>query len=241
MAWASTTPGGTLPRPAAHRIPPMAALVRRSSPACSGPAALRPARCPIRASRRRRGRPPAPGRHGLCVTGAAPCWRRGARCADRTGALLPHNVVGKKRVVLPCEDVDLVVVGQRLREALGVDFGPSVVAHRIAVDNLQDSHGCHRSTSALGRSIGRRAASKPTRGPAPCVATVGLTPVALATSALCGRSSWGSARRSQGAGEGRCVDGKVPRWSNGGGGGRLEPGEPRSGLEHSIRSRLSLR
>ena len=57
----------------------------------------------------------------------------------RVGLLL-RCVLGKEGVLLPREYVHLVAVGQRLRQALGVDLGARVVPHRIAVDYLEYLH-----------------------------------------------------------------------------------------------------
>ena len=55
----------------------------------------------------------------------------------RVGVLL-YCILGKKRILLPGEDVNLVPLYERLRQALRVDLGARVVAHGVAVNNLQD-------------------------------------------------------------------------------------------------------
>ena len=54
--------------------------------------------------------------------------------------LLPHGVVRRERVFFAGEDVYVVLVGERVAERLGVDLGPRVVTHRVAVDDLEDLH-----------------------------------------------------------------------------------------------------
>ena len=47
-----------------------------------------------------------------------------------------HGVFGQKGVLLPGEDVNIVPLRQRLRQALGVHLRAGVVAHRVAVNDL---------------------------------------------------------------------------------------------------------
>ena len=47
-----------------------------------------------------------------------------------------HGVFGQKGVLLPGEDVNVMPLRQRLRQALGVHLRAGVVAHRVAVNDL---------------------------------------------------------------------------------------------------------
>ena len=49
--------------------------------------------------------------------------------------------IGGKGVLLAGEDVHLVAFGERVAQRLRVDLGPGVVAHGVAVDDLEDLHG----------------------------------------------------------------------------------------------------
>ena len=49
-----------------------------------------------------------------------------------------HRIFGEERVLFPGENVDLVPIGQRLCEALGIHLRTRVVSHRVTVNNLED-------------------------------------------------------------------------------------------------------
>ena len=49
-----------------------------------------------------------------------------------------HGVFRQKGVLLPGEDVHLVPLRERQRQAPSVDLRPGVVAHRVAVNHLED-------------------------------------------------------------------------------------------------------
>ena len=51
-----------------------------------------------------------------------------------------HDVLGKESVFLSRENMHLMVFGKRLGKALGINLGPRVVQHWVAVNDLQDLH-----------------------------------------------------------------------------------------------------
>ena len=54
--------------------------------------------------------------------------------------LLDKRIVGLERVLEAGKDMDLVAIRQALTQGLGVDLGPRVVPHGVAMNDLQDPH-----------------------------------------------------------------------------------------------------
>ena len=85
----------------------------------------------------------------------------------------PQAEVGGEEVLLAGEDVHLVAFGESVAEGLRVDLGPGVVAHGVAVDDLEDLHGvaswCWEAPAQARRLPKSR--SRPSRNPIRCSET----------------------------------------------------------------------
>src|SRR5690349_17172591 len=62
---------------------------------------------------------------------------------------LRENVVWQEFVLLPGEDMDLMAICKGLCQCLCINFGTSIIAHRIAVNDQEDFHGISTSIVVL--------------------------------------------------------------------------------------------